>query len=343
MRIAIFSLDVISYACAQVRLVRPLSYLSPEIKYKWCVQSDSNNYAISYEALDLADLIVIQRYFPLQETWPCIEKILNLGKPVIYEIDDLLWEVPEANPLAHNMKRTKPYILKLLPLVQAVTVSTSELAEKIKPFNRNVFVVPNLLDPRLWEKRAPEKRRDGVIRIGFAGSHTHQKDLEMIEMALIQIVERFKRKVEVVLFGCATRRLMSYPTVKFVPFDDSYTKFVNTLFSLNLDIGLAPLEDNEFNRCKSNIKWLEYSACAVSGIYSDLPPYANCIQVGKDGLLAGSSDKEWTQALEFLICNKKERVKMGYMARKRVMDEFGLGNNTLNMIKDIYLRLGQES
>jgi glycosyltransferase involved in cell wall biosynthesis len=306
------------------------------MKYKWCVQSDGNNYAISYDALELADLVVIQRYFPLQETWPCIEKILNSGKPVIYEIDDLLWQVPVTNPLAYNMGRTKPYIMKILPLVHAVTASTRELAEKIRPYNKNVFVLPNLLDPRLWEKTVPEKR-DGVIRIGFAGSHTHQKDLEMIEGALIEILERFKGKVEVVLFGCATSRLMSCSSVRFVPFDDGYTKFVKTLSSLNLDIGLAPLEDDEFNCCKSNIKWLEYSACTAAGIYSDLPPYKD-IQSGKDGLLVGNSPKEWRDALEFLICNKKERIKMGYMARKRVMEEFTLNKKRVEVIKECYLR-----
>ena len=247
MRVAIFSLDLLSYACAQIRLIRPFFYLYPEIKYKWCVQSDGNNYAISYDALELADLIIIQRYFPLQETWPCIEKILNSGKPVICEIDDLLWQVPVTNPLAYNMERTKPYIMKILPLVHAVT------------------------------------------------------------------------------------------TVKFIPFEQAYVRFVKRMFSLNLDIALAPLEDNEFNRCKSNIKWLEYSSCAVPGIYSDLPPYAKDIQSGKDGFLVGSSKKEWVQALEFLICNKKERIKIGYMAQQRVMEEFTLNEDRVEAIKKTYL------
>ena len=179
--------------------------------------------------------------------------------------------------------------------------------------------------------------RDGVIRIGFAGSHTHQKDLEMIEEALIEILERFKGKVEVVLFGCATSRLMSCSSVKFIPFEQAYVRFVKRMFSLNLDIALAPLEDNEFNRCKSNIKWLEYSSCAVPGIYSDLPPYAKDIQSGKDGFLVGSSKKEWVQALEFLICNKKERIKIGYMAQQRVMEEFTLNEDRVEAIKKTYL------
>jgi glycosyltransferase involved in cell wall biosynthesis len=331
MRIAVFSLDIVSYACAQVRLIRPFFYLYPELKYKWCVQSDGNNYAISYDALDWADLIIVQRYFPIQETWPCIEKILDSGKPVVYEIDDLLWQVPASNPLAFNMEKTRPYILKLLPLVQAVTVSTSELAEKIKPFNANVFVFPNLLDPRLWDMPLPD-RTGSLIKIGFAGSQTHQSDLEMIEGAMVNIIDRFKERLEVLLFGCATKRLLRCPSVRVVPFEQGYVRFVKRLFSLNLDIGLAPLEDNEFNRCKSNIKWLEYSACAVPGIYSDLSPYAKDIQSGKDGLLVGSSEKEWIEALEFLICNEKERIKMGYMARKRIMHDFILGGQ-----RDVYL------
>jgi glycosyltransferase involved in cell wall biosynthesis len=130
---------------------------------------------------------------------------------------------------------------------------------------------------------------------------------------------------------------MQFSSVKFFPFDDGYVKFVKILFSLHLDIGLAPLEDNEFNCCKSNIKWLEYSACTAAGIYSNLPPYKDILS-GKDGLLVGNSQKEWRDALEFLICNKKERIKMGHLARKRVMEEFTLNKNRAEVIKECYLR-----
>ncbi|MFW6311524.1 MAG: hypothetical protein ACOC1K_04740 [Nanoarchaeota archaeon] len=45
--------------------------------------------------------------------------------------------------------------------------------------------------------------------------------------------------------------------------------------SLNIDIGLAPLLDHDFNNSKSNIKALEYTAAGIPGIYSKMKPYEN--------------------------------------------------------------------
>ena len=43
--------------------------------------------------------------------------------------------------------------------------------------------------------------------------------------------------------------------------------------NLDVDFGIAPLEDNVFNACKSNIKMLEYTACGIPGVYSNVEPY----------------------------------------------------------------------
>ena len=344
MNIAVFSLEPPAYPCAQIRLIRPFFYLYPEIKYKWCVQNDGKRYEISYEALNWADIVIIQRFFLLRDFRPYLEKIFSLNKPVICELDDLLWEVPSYNSrLSTLMRINKPYILEILPCFTGITVSTQQLAIKVSQYNKNIFVLPNFLDKRLWNRLFSESSEyynkvgdRKKITICFAGSPTHQGDLEMIEEPLLDSLERFGEDVELVLFGCATKRLIQFPSVRYLLFDDGYVRFVKTLFSLHVDIGLAPLEDNEFNRCKSNIKWLEYSACTAAGIYSDLPPYKD-IQSGRDGLLVGNSPREWRDALEFLICNKKERIKMGYMARKRVMDEFTLNKNRVEVIKECYL------
>jgi glycosyltransferase involved in cell wall biosynthesis len=344
MNIAVFSQDFPAYPCAQIRLIRPFSCLYPEIKYKWCVQSNGQRYQISFEALGWADIIIVQRFFLLRDFRPYLEKIFSLNKPVICELDDLLWEVPSYNAMLSSVMRiNKPYILKILSRFAGITVSTQELAREISQYNKDVFILPNLLDKRLWDRplaeRSEHREYSGggkKIKICFAGSPTHQGDLEMIEQPLLDILERFGEDVELVLFGCATKRLIQFPSVRYLLFDDGYVRFVKTLFSLHVDIGLAPLEDNEFNRCKSNIKWLEYSACAAAGIYSDLPPYKD-IHPGRDGLVVGNSQKEWREALEFLIYNKKKRIKMGYMARKRVMEEFTLNKKRAEIIKDSYL------
>lgn len=122
--------------------------------------------------------------------------------------------------------------------------------------------------------------------------------------------------------GCAGTRLAKLGRV--IPFDDSYASFLKTLGKIHFDIGLAPLADNPFNRCKSNIKWLEYSAHARAGIFSDLEPYRESVEHGKTGMLVGDDPKEWFEALEYLISNPNQRKAMGRAARKDAFARFGL-------------------
>ena len=54
-----------------------------------------------------------------------------------------------------------------------------------------------------------------------------------------------------------------------------YFDYIRLLKNLNIDIGIALLQDNNFNKCKSNIKALEYTALDIPGIYSNITPYSN--------------------------------------------------------------------
>ena len=84
-----------------------------------------------------------------------------------------------------------------------------------------------------------------------------------------------------------------------------------------LDIVIAPLSDNFFNRCKSSIKFLEYSACRLPGVYSRLDPYSGVVIHGENGFLAGTLE-EWEKCLVELIENPELRWEMGQKALETI-------------------------
>jgi len=53
----------------------------------------------------------------------------------------------------------------------------------------------------------------------------------------------------------------------------------------NFDVALAPLEDNPFNRCKSELKLIEAGVMGKAIIASNVGPYADVIEHGVDGFL----------------------------------------------------------
>ena len=93
-----------------------------------------------------------------------------------------------------------------------------------------------------------------------------------------------------------------------------------------IDIAIVPLENNHFNRCKSNIKWLEYSACGIPGVYSDILPYNSCVTQGETGILVGSSTGEWIDALKVLISQEELRKTIGKAAQKEVITNYSLSS-----------------
>ena len=85
----------------------------------------------------------------------------------------------------------------------------------------------------------------------------------------------------------------------------------------NIDIFIAPLRNNLFNRCKSCIKFLEYSALGTPGVYSRIAPYEGIVVHGENGFLA-SSPQEWEAYLGILIKDHILRRSMGNAAQDTV-------------------------
>lgn len=319
-RVAVFSLDHPLHACARIRVLAPSEFLSDGMELQWAVKLDADGSTVDISLAQWADLIIIQRFFPTAVTAPIIELLLASGKPVIYETDDLLLELPSSNPHQQSAEAAKPFILDLISKASAVTVSTEEMRQAFAPYHRNIHVLPNLLDHRLWTAPFPTSPKGAPVVIGYAGTPDHRADLELLEEVLERISAKYGSRVAFRFIGCDTERIRKLPGFSSLTFQQGYENYAKTIQMAGIDIGLVPLADNRFNRCKSNIKWLEYSACGIAGIYADLPPYRSCVRNGQTGILvAGNAVAAWTEAIEELIENPDRRHAMALEGRTEVM------------------------
>lgn len=321
--IAVLSVEDPRQACPQLRLISPLISLSERIDACWAGHARNSRYEYDPSLLKAADLIIVQREFPTHGTRALLESILRSGKPVVYEMDDLLIDLPHANPNRERMDSNREEMIALLRRADALTVSTEELAACLREHNPNVYVLPNRIDPGIW-KRSVRNRTEGPVVIGYAGTATHREDLEMIEEALAKISGRHGDTVAFRFLGYATDRISALPGFRFLPFRRSYREYAAALRESGIDIAVAPLVDSRFNRCKSNIKWLEYSACGIPGVFSDLPPYHRDIRNGENGFLAGPDPAEWVRAIEALLLDHGKRTAIGKTAMEEVFAKYSL-------------------
>lgn len=320
LKIAIFSLDPPASACALIRLLHPLQRLAGELAFRWAVEHDDRQFLWKRDAIAQADILVVQRMFPCTATSEWLQKMLAHGKPVVYETDDQVTDIPPDNPNYPFAQANRAVILDFIARANAVTVSTPPLADAIAAHNRNVHVIPNSLNERLWAVNRPA-RSGGPVTIGFTGTNTHQADLAIIEDALLTIAEQRRGQVAFVLMGCVTERLKALPNYTFHKFVPSYEEYARCLPRLGIDIAVIPLQTLKFNQAKSDIKWLEYSACGIPGIFTDFTPYQASIRNGETGLLVANNTESWVRALDQMIDEPESREAMAVAARKQVLSE----------------------
>lgn len=298
-----------------------------------------------------ADVVLLQRDFPAHIV--AYEKITALAraqaKPVVLDLDDLLLDLPQDHPdrLNHH------YAGKLFPILRAlleadlVSVSTTQLADVLRPMNPNILVLPNCIDERVWRltPRRESSRDKTPITIAFMGGDSHLPDFEPLLSVLTEILTTYQGQVIIKSVGMQLPpALQGLKNAEAVSFLFNYPGYVNFVQQQDFDLAIAPLEDNLFNRCKSPIKYLEYSALGIPGVYSNLPPYSSLIKHGENGLLA-SNPEEWRQAILCLIEDPQLRWKMGQAAQETVRRDWLLGDHAQDWL-DAYRfaasRVGQQ-
>ena len=140
------------------------------------------------------------------------------------------------------------------------------------------------------------------------GTPTHDDDLRMILPALRSICAKYEN-VEIQILGVightSTKALLKGLPVRFIKPEIAEVDY--PLFMLwftgriQWDIGLAPLVDSPFTRFKSDIKFLDYTAAGVTGIFSKVPAYQDTVQHNQYGLVVDNTAEEWEHAIAALI------------------------------------------
>ncbi len=124
----------------------------------------------------------------------------------------------------------------------------------------------------------------------------------------------------------------------------TFEEYTKKLAELPWDIAVAPLVDSPFTRCKSSIKFFEYSMCKIPVIASRVYPY-NSSLFGEDvisheatGLLV--EPNEWFSALETLITNSDKRKLLGENAYNHIRSNLQYNHKFSDRIESVIKALG---
>lgn len=243
-----------------------------------------------------------------------------IGAKYVLDIDDDPFTFSELHPEYKKLKERMPQVKKMIQMADHIVVSTEALKEVISKENPYVTVIPNAIDPAIW-KVENKKRNDGKIHIGWIGSASHFADLPGISPIIQEIIREYPQVV-FHLAGMVTEEIHN-DRVRHHVGTQGYDEYPEFLASLGLDISIAFVEDTRFNRCKSNIKWLENSMLEIPMVLSNVRPYRESVEHGKTGFLA-ENKKEWKKYLKLLIENADLREKIGKAAKQATLAKYDI-------------------
>ena len=234
------------------------------------------------------------------------------GTRVLFDVDDLLFapelvaglDFVQASADPARVVRAAEGIAATVGLLGRGLCATPALARELAARGARAEVAENGVSDEMValadEARAGRPVGDPVARIGFAGGHPgHAFNLPVAEEALERVLRRHPR-ARLVFIGPVD------PPARLLPLADRvdhvpYVDWRRLPFELaRLDACIAPLADHPFNRCKSDIKWLEAALVGVPLIASPVGQLAESIRHGISGLLA-SDTTGWEDALGALL------------------------------------------
>ena len=211
------------------------------------------------------------------------KELLRRGYLIAAEIDDdpLFWpEHPDNQFVTFRSSH-------------CVQTSTDYLAAILREFNPNVGVFPNQI-ASLPPMRHFAANRPVTL---FFGAFNREKDWEPIMPALNRVLADYRSWVKVVVvYDRLFFDSLQFAGKQFIPLCP-YEQFLHILS--NVDIALLPLLDNRFNRCKSDLKFIQ---CAARGavVLASPPVYSDSVADGVTGFLY-ADENQFADRLRQLI------------------------------------------
>lgn len=285
-----------------------------------------------------ADVIVFQR--PSTKVSLDLAKGLQRkGKKIIFENDDTYEGIPIER--LHNQKQIEiakeqaGCIREFLAMADGAIASTEILAKEYAKINPNVVVLKNTVDP--LDAMKCKENKTGKFRVGFIGSVTSNDDYIHIKDQIKRLDDR--GDITIVIMG------VKFPDGSIMPsMKEDYdfwsslkniewhnvvhcTEYMSTLADLALNLAIIPRKDHYFNKCKSNLKFLEMSLLKIpvlaQGFPDGLSPYQG---VDERYMTVIVDNNIWYDTLLEIKNNYRKYKDLASEAFDYVLQEYNINN-----------------
>lgn len=273
------------------------------------------------------DSVIMQ--MPMQPWHPNqIKALQETGSKVIVNVDDYIHDLPDMKG-KHELYSvfSQDHIdayESSMSLADGIITSTDWLADRWKDSNRT-WVCPNGLDLGRYNCK-PVSRPKGfedLIVLGWSGAVGHLGSFGDIAHVLSDLMREYDQ-LGLFTVGARVFKKLHYRKQfrKRLKHFDWMDHWDYPPHMMMFDIGLAPAEDSDFFRAKSQLRLYEYSAVGIPTIGH--PVTYSEIDHGQTGFHA-YDDADWYKYLRQLIRDEDLRLAMGASAHEKCWTDWGIG------------------
>ena len=270
-----------------------------------------------------------------------LDEALRLKLKIGYDIDDPIFdkEIYSQNTNLNFLdKGEKKQLIKnakhyasILRQCDFVTTSTPFMKEILHKYTKgNVYIWRNLMDAQSLNAakvamQLAERNTDpNKFVLGYmSGSRAHEADFEIVIDAIETILDKYSQ-VDFYIVGYA--KLAKSLSKKFgkrvihIEFSEYYAYMASFL---KFDLNIIPLVQNQFNECKSAIRYLESSLLEVPSLVTYIGDFKHIIKHKETGIFVyKNTTAEWVSTIEWSIENKENLHTIGKAAKENTLSNY---------------------
>ena len=251
-----------------------------------------------------------------------LEKLYHL--PIFFDFDDAIWldsHQSSRHPWAARLLKQPGKTRRLIRHAAHVIAGNHYLAEYAENLGAKTTVLPTVVSRESWTPLSGRMEgewasRDGIVTIGWVGTHSTARQLELIVPALSELARRGHR-FRVRLVGSATELRIPGVQVCCVPW--ALEREIEDFRSA--DLAVVPMFDNAWSQGKCGFKQLQSMAVGVPVVSSAKGGAKDFLQHEGNALVAESAN-EFTSNLERLLLDPALRGRLARAGRDLVEKRF---------------------
>jgi glycosyltransferase involved in cell wall biosynthesis len=188
------------------RSIEPHIFLQNKFPEDFHVEIDLDPPMNNLEFFKQFQIVVYHRSITndFEKSFELVNKLKAEGIVTICDMDDY-WAPTKDHPI-HDIimfNKINEKIVESIKQADYVTTTTSLFADEIRKYNKNVFVLPNAINPdeqQFKEKTEPSEK----LRVGWLGGSSHLGDLQLLDSSIAKLGQHVN-DLQFVICGFDTR------------------------------------------------------------------------------------------------------------------------------------------